>query len=62
MKKSKCPDCGSDDLYVIEETMYELNTDEFFCHLVKSFDADARVECGDCDWKGFRYDVEKGDE
>ena len=52
--KYTCPVCGSDDLLVTEETSWLLNTGEFFCHSVKTHDADAKVICreSDCEWVG----------
>jgi hypothetical protein len=52
--KYVCPVCGSDDLLVTEETSWFLNTGEFFCHSVKSYDDNAKVTCreSDCEWVG----------
>lgn len=57
--KYKCPECDSEDLYITEKIIYELNTGNHFYDLVTKHDADAEVHCGDCSWKGFRYDVKE---
>lgn len=55
--KYHCPECESDDLLVYERTAYELNTGNFYCHSVKSHDAEAKVSCQDCEWEGFLNDI-----
>lgn len=49
-----CPECDSNNLIVTEETAFYLNGMHYFCHSVKAHDSDAKVECLDCNWKGFR--------
>lgn len=50
--KRVCPVCFHDEIHVTEETTFDVNTGEFFCHSVKMHDGDARVECQNCDWQG----------
>lgn len=52
----KCPMCESTELLVYEQTAFELNTGEFFCHAVKAHDSDAEVSCQSCGWIGDRRD------
>lgn len=54
-----CPECGSHELLVYATTAYKLNTDEFFCHSVKTHDENAECRCMDCDWHGVRRDIDK---
>lgn len=56
-----CPVCGSTNLLVYEKTAWVLNTGEFYCHSVKSYDSDAEVRCQDnsCNWVGELKDVKK---
>lgn len=55
----KCPKCDSEKLIVKEVTSYYFNTEEFFCHSVKSHDSDAVVECTVCWWEGTRADFKE---
>ena len=50
----ECPECGSNNLIVTEETAFYLNGIVFYCHSVKAQDGDAKVQCLDCNWTGFR--------
>ena len=59
--KYKCPECNSEDLYVTETRAFKLNTGEFDCDLIKMYDTAAEVHCGDCSWRGFRYDVKENE-
>ena len=54
----ECPECTSHNLLVYEVTAYNVNTLEFYCHAVKAYDSDARVECLDCTWKGTKSDLD----
>ena len=47
-----CPDCDSDQVITEEHEQWELNTNKFYCHSLKRFDADSPASCLDCDWKG----------
>ena len=49
-----CPKCGSGDVIVRAVTSYMVNTDEFFCHSVKTHDSDAGAMCLKCNWEGER--------
>lgn len=57
----ECPDCGSNLLHVYEETCYDLNSGDFYCHSVKAHDHDAKVVCQDCDWDGERRELVKNE-
>lgn len=49
-----CPSCGSNRVTVTEETKYMINTLEHWCHSVKAYDEDAKVDCLVCNWQGIR--------
>lgn len=49
-----CPNCGSDQVVVTAEQMFEVNTGEHYCHSVKTHDADAKATCPRCRWEGQR--------
>jgi len=53
-KLYQCPECESTDILVYEETAFELNTGDYYCHSVKSHDSDAKVSCQYCGWEGER--------
>jgi hypothetical protein len=55
----RCPNCGSDNLLVYEQTSWVMNTGEFYCHSVKAHDSNAKVCCQDtsCMWVGERSEV-----
>ena len=55
--KLRCPDCKSAKVAVTEETMYMVNTGNYYCHSVKSYDPDAKAVCLKCDWCGFRNNL-----
>ena len=55
-----CPECGSDQVVVVEERSVMANTYEHFCHSVKAHDADAKASCLKCDWAGQRKDLKGG--
>jgi transcription elongation factor Elf1 len=52
----KCPTCDSTELLVYEQTAFDMNTNEFYCHSVKVQDSDAVVKCQSCGWTGKRND------
>lgn len=55
-----CPECGSVEIIVYEQTAWKLlaNGDyEHYCHSVKLHDAGAESSCQDCDWRGVRSDL-----
>lgn len=52
-----CPECGSEDVITCEEILWHINTNKMYCHSVKTHDDDARVNCRDCDWDGFKRDL-----
>jgi hypothetical protein len=52
-----CPNCKSDKLLVYSDTASWINTDEHFCHSIKTHDDCAKVSCFDCGWEGTRKDV-----
>lgn len=56
-----CPECGSNKLLVIAETAYYLNSGDYFCKSVKTFDDIAKVKCISCEWKGKRADFNSGE-
>lgn len=55
-----CPECGSDQVIVVEEHSVMANTYEHFCYSVKAHDADAKASCLKCDWTGQRKDLKGG--
>lgn len=57
-----CPNCGSGDVAVTEETMFMVNTMEHYCHSVKAHDSDAKATCLDCQWRGRRDHLIKREE
>lgn len=54
----KCPECESENILVYSETSYNINTGEFYCHSIKTYDDIAKVRCIECDWEGKRYMLE----
>jgi len=58
-----CPECNSEKIYSRSETLWELNTYKIYCESVKPFDDDAKVECFECEWEGFKRDlIDKSEE
>jgi len=49
-----CPDCGSDEVAVTAEQMFMVNTNEHYCHSVKTQDSEAKATCLACRWQGER--------
>ena len=49
-----CPQCGSVQVTVTEETKWMVNTGEHYCHSVKAHDPDAKATCLTCGWEGRR--------
>lgn len=54
-----CPECQSNHILVYEETCWVLNTMEHYCHAIKAHDADAKVECQECEWSGELRDLQE---
>lgn len=54
-----CPECGSRDVTVTEETMFKVNTGEHYCHTVKMNDGDANATCLSCRWDGKRHELKE---
>lgn len=62
-KLKACPNCGgTDQLYVSAVDLFEVNSGEFFCHAIKTHDADAAVKCFACDWHGEQAQLVEEDE
>ena len=59
MNKYYCPECESKNILGGEETLFEINTGEFYCHSVKLHDNDCEIECQDYGWTGLRQDLIK---
>lgn len=59
MSKSKlrCPDCGSEKVTVTHKQKFMANTDEHYCHSVKTHDANSEAGCLDCQWAGRREEL-----
>jgi len=53
-----CPECMSARILVYEETAWDVNKFEIYCHSIKIFDADAKACCQDCDWTGQQQQLE----
>lgn len=47
-----CPECGSDEILVYEETAWKINEFEYYCQTVKLHDSDAKARCQACNWVG----------
>lgn len=54
----RCPKCGSDKVAVTAEQMFMVNTDEHYCHSVKTHDHNAKATCLDCRWTGERIELD----
>jgi len=52
-----CPECEDENVLVISETSYHVNTGEFYCHSVKTHDFNATARCLKCYWSGERQDL-----
>jgi transcription elongation factor Elf1 len=52
-----CPKCNSDWIAVTAEQMWLVNTNEHWCHSVKTQDSDAKATCLDCAWVGQRQQL-----
>ena len=52
-----CPACGTQEVVVKAVTSYMVNTGEFYCHSVKTYDSNAKAMCLECDWEGERDDM-----
>ena len=49
-----CPECDSENVAVTAEQMFMVNTDDHYCHSVKTQDSDAKATCLDCGRVGRR--------
>ena len=54
-----CPHCESERVVVTDEHQFMVNTDEHYCHSVKTHDTDAKVTCLECWWEGTRTHLEE---
>ena len=54
-----CPDCDSDRVTTEHHQMFMVNTDEHYCHSMKTHDSDSPATCLDCRWKGLRQDLKE---
>jgi primosomal protein N' len=54
-----CPNCENEMVLVHEETCFDVNTGEFYCHSVKAHDPDAKAQCNACGWVGERKDLKE---
>lgn len=55
-----CPECGSVEVLVYEQTAWKVLANggfEYYCQSVKLYDSDAEASCQDCDWRGVRSDL-----
>jgi len=59
MIEKTCPECGSQKVVVIEETMFMVNTGDHYCCSVKAHDSDATAKCLDCNWTGKHHQLDK---
>lgn len=55
-----CPECGSAEVTVTEESMWMVNSGEHYCHSVKAHDHDAKATCLTCRWEGRRDGLKQG--
>jgi len=56
-----CPECMSIDILVYEETAWDINKFEVYCHSVKLHDDLAKSHCMDCDWVGYRKNLKESE-
>ena len=56
-EKLRCPECDSSKVTVTAEQMFMANTNEHYCHSVKTQDDNARATCLKCRWIGERRDL-----
>jgi|GEM_PF-2866043 len=47
-----CPNCTSEKVILAEVSSYMANTGDFFCHSIKTHDANSKATCLDCWWTG----------
>jgi len=62
-KKQKlllCPDCGSSEVTLTCEQKFMANTDEHYCHSMKTHDDDSPARCLKCGWEGIRIAINGG--
>ena len=52
-----CPECGSDQVTVSHLQRFMANTDEHYCHSVKTHDDNSESTCLKCDWVCERKDL-----
>jgi predicted RNA-binding Zn-ribbon protein involved in translation (DUF1610 family) len=55
--KLVCPDCGTDQVVVVAEQSFMVNTGEHYCHSMKTQDSDATSRCLECGWAGQRQNL-----
>jgi len=53
----ECPKCGSEEVTTEHHQMFMVNTDESYCHSMKTYDSDSTATCLDCNWTGERKDL-----
>ena len=54
-----CPKCESEQVVVTAEQQFMVNTDEHYCHSVKTQDTAAKVICLECWWECERIQLEE---
>lgn len=64
MKKQKeptyhCPECDSKEVFSTHEQAFMVNTNEHYCHMVKTYDSDAKAGCTECNWRGERRELKE---
>jgi len=52
-----CPECSSEKVYTRGEMTWDINNHQMYCESVKPYDCDAKAECFDCEWEGFKRDL-----
>ena len=53
-----CPECESTEVTVAHIQLFMANTDEHYCHSVKTQDPDSPAVCLTCGWRGERQNLE----
>ena len=57
--KLTCPACGSDQVTTEHHQMFMVNTQEHYCHSMKTQDSNSPATCLDCCWEGERKDLQE---
>lgn len=52
-----CPECGSDNVTTEWHQKFMVNTNEHYCHSMKTQDSDSPTTCLECEWVGERKDL-----